>query len=170
MKKWLFFVPLLCLTALAAQEKVAATHEFTITGKVSKGKTITVADLEKLNTQKIGDITITNHLGVTKGVAKGLKGVLLKNVFDGIDFTEENPKKLSEFYLTCIAGDGYKVVFSWNEIFNTETGNSLYLVTEKEGKSVRDMDERILLISPKDLKTGRRYIKGLNKIVVGRVD
>ena len=60
-------------------------------------------------------------------------------------------------------------MFSWNEIFNTETGNNLYIITEEDGKKMNEMDESILIASTKDFKT-RRYIKGLEKIIVERAD
>lgn len=160
-----------CLT-LSAQEKtkITATHQVTVTGAVKQEMVITNADLIRIPAQTIGNVMITSHTGAEKGIAKELKGVLLKDVLKNIVFAEEIPRKLSEFYLTCIASDGYKVVLSWNELFNNESGNNLFIVTEKEGKRMQEMDESILLISPKDFTTGRRYIKGLQKIVVGRVN
>ena len=67
-----------------------------------------------------------------------------------------------------MASDGYKVVFSWNKIYNT--GNNFFIVTELEGKKLRELDQRIVFISTADLKTGRRYINGLTKIEVKRVE
>ena len=40
----------------------------------------------------------------------------------------------------------------------------------KDGKKLKDMEERILIITPTDFKTGRRHIKGLIMIVVGRAN
>ena len=74
------------------------------------------------------------------------------------------------FYFVFIASDGYRVVFSWNEIYNTETGNNFFIVTEMEGKKLYDVDQRIIFISTADLKTGRRYIKGLEKIEVRQLE
>jgi len=81
----------------------------------------------------------------------------------------ETPKVLSEYYFVCIASDNYKVVFSWNEIFNSDTGKSVYIITAQDGKPATGLDNRIALVSPKDQMTGRRYVKGLQKIVVERV-
>jgi hypothetical protein len=172
MKRFACIVSLGFCLALSAQEKskIAATHQVNVTGAVKQEKVITMSDIIRMPAQAIGSIMITNHTGAERGIAKNLKGVLLKEVLKDIVFAEETPRKLSEFYLTCIASDGYKVVLSWNELFNNETGNNLFIVTEKEGKPIQEMDESILLISPKDFTTGRRYIKGLQKIVVGRVN
>ena len=150
------------------QEKVSPTDEFIVTGKVLHEARFTITDLAKFESHKINDVTITNHLGVKKGMATGLTGVLVKDILEKISFDEPNPKNLSEFFVTFIAIDGYKAVFSWNEIFNTETGNHLFIITEKQGKKISHMEERILLMSTADFKTGRRHIKSLNKIVVAR--
>lgn len=150
-------------------QKKKATNGFIITGKVKSEKKITLSDLTQYVSKKIGDITITNHLGAIKGTAKDLKGVLLKDILGKIEFQADNPKVLSEFFITCVASDGYKIVFSWNELFNTETGNNAYIITEKEEIKAVDMEDRVLLISATDFKTGRRYLKGLEKIIVERV-
>ena len=91
-------------------------------------------------------------------------------MLENIEIIVDKPKYLNEFYFIFVAADGYKAVFSWNEIFNTETGNSLYLVTEMNGKKLKEIPERILFISTKDFRTGRRYISGLDRIIIKRVD
>lgn len=172
MKRLACIVSFSCCLVLSAQEKskIAPTNQVTVIGAVKQEKVITISDITQIPAHTIGNVMITNHTGVEKGLAKNVKGVLLKDVLKDIVFAAETPRKLSEFYLTCIASDGYKVVLSWNELFNNETGNNLFIVTEKEGKRIQDMDEAILLISPRDFTTGRRYIKGIQKIVVGSVN
>ena len=76
----------------------------------------------------------------------------------------------SKIYFVFKASDGYKVVFSWNEIYNTDSGNNFFIVTELEGKKLKELEQRIMFISTADLKTGRRYIKGLEKIEVRQVE
>jgi len=98
-----------------------------------------------------------------------VKAVLLKDILDKVEIDSETPKVLSEYYFVCIASDNYKVVFSWNEIFNNATGKSVYIITSVDGKPASTSDSRIALVSPKDQMTGRRYVKGLQKIVVERV-
>lgn len=168
--RYLLIVLLFGFTTLYSQEKIEPSDTILITGKVFKEKTITIHTLAQQNARPIGNVAIINHLGAVKGIAKNMKGVLLKELLDSNCFAEPVPRKLSEFYITCIASDGYKVVFSWNELFNTETGNHTFIVTEKEGKQLSDMNERILLVVPTDQKTGRRFVKGVNKIVISRTE
>ena len=98
--------------------------------------------------------------------ARDVKGILLKDLHGKIDFLPENHKAINKFYLVFEASDGFKVVFSYNEIFHPQGSANLYLVTDYDGKGIKNMDERILIISCNDLKTGHKFIKGLDKIIV----
>jgi hypothetical protein len=94
---------------------------------------------------------------------------LLKDISEKAGIDVSSPKLLSEFYFTCIASDNYKVVFSWNEIFNSAIGAQVMIITESNGQKGDQMEDRIALLSPSDRATGRRYVKGLQKIVIGQV-
>ena len=170
MKKLYILTFLLSSILSFSQKEIQSTDHFTVSGKTKNTITFNAVDLAKLESIVIPDVTITNHLGEKKSVAKSLKGILLTTVLSKIELDNDNAKTLSEFYFICIASDGYKVTFSWNELYNNPVGEHTYIVTQKDDKSVTDMKERILLISTTDFKTGRRYVKGLEKIIVARVD
>lgn len=163
---WIFL--LLLANASFAQKPPAPTQTLRVFGQLKKETVLTRADLQKYATRPIGDVVITNHLGEPRGTAKQMTGVLLRDVLAGMEIDSPSPKELSAFYLICRASDGYQVVFSWNEIFNSPTGDAVFLVTEKEGKKLAEMEDAILLISPSDLRTGRRYVKALAEIEVAR--
>src|SRR5688572_7990513 len=100
------------LPAICQDEK--PTSEFIITGQVKASKTVTLADLKKMKSVSIGDLAITNHLGEKRSEAKGLKGVLLRDVLNLVEISAESPRVLSEYYFVCTANDEYRVVSSWN--------------------------------------------------------
>lgn len=152
------------------QKATPVTNDFVVTGQLKKELTFSLADIEKFTSTAIGDVVITNHLGEPRGTAKQLTGILVKDVLKDLELKEDSPKRFSEFYLTFVAADNYKVVYSWNEIFNSPTGDNVFLITSRDGKKMNDMEESILILTPTDFKTGRRHIKGLRKIVVERVD
>lgn len=163
------FLVVISVTAWG-QKADQATNDFVVTGQVKKEIRFTLADLEMNTSKTIGDVVITNHLGEPRGTAKQLTGILVKDLLRDLELKEDSPKRFSEFYLTFVAIDQYKVVYSWNEIFNSPTGDNLFLITSRDGKKIGDMEERILILTPTDFKTGRRHIKGLSKIIVERVD
>lgn len=162
----IFFLISGCL--VFGQKTAIPTSSFVISGEIKSPVTIQIADLKKWKEVAIGDVTITNHMGEKKSEGKGLKGVLLKDVLGAVEINSESPKGLSEYYFVCKANDGYTVVYSWNEIFNSATGDSAFIVTEKDGKPAASMEDAILMISPKDFKTGRRHVKSLMSIEVRR--
>lgn len=164
----LFGVFILVSLPAFCQKEAGQTTSFIVSGDVKSPVTITLNDLLKSPEMAIGDVIITNHLGEKKSEQKAIKGVRLKDILASVELNNESPKVLSEYYFACKATDGYLVVYSWNEIFNSPSGESVYLITSKNGVSAKDLEESILMISPKDYKTGRRYIKSLASIEVKR--
>ncbi len=170
MKRLTALILVLISVTVWGQKTDQSTNNFVVTGQIKKELNFTLTDIEKYPSKTIGDVTITNHLGEPRGTAKQLTGILIKDLLKDLELNEESPKRFSEFYLTFVAVDNYKVVYSWNEIFNSPTGDNLFLITSKDGKKFKEIEERILILTPTDFKTGRRYIKGLSKILVKRVD
>ena len=145
------------------------TNEFVIKGKLKNEVTISLAELNSMVAVPIGNIKVTNHKGDVKEEIKNVYGVSFKNILSKAILPFEKPKELSSFYFVCIATDSHQVVFSWNEIFNTDVGNNVYLITEKNGIKLKDIPERILLLSKSDSLSGRRYLKNLKEVRVERV-
>jgi len=164
MKKIALLILFLSLTANAQ-----VTKTISITGNIAKPVTVNFTDLKNYNSHSIDSLVILNHKQEYKSTLKKLKGVLLKEVLAKAEFTVNSPKVLSEFYIICIADDGYKVVFSWNEIFNSPTGDQALILTEINGNVAITQKEGIILITPTDKATGRRYVKNLSRITIHQV-
>ncbi|RYY29596.1 MAG: molybdopterin-binding protein [Sphingobacteriaceae bacterium] len=164
MYKLLFLM--LLSTPVFAQEALKPTSNFSISGTVKKATIITMDSLKQYPLKEMGSFKITNHLGDFKHQDEKLKGVLLKDVLSHTAFSVNNPKLLSTLYFVCSAADGYAVVYSWNELYNTPVGDQVYILMEKNGKKAETLPENIQMASMLDLKTGRRYLHNLNKIVV----
>lgn len=164
-----FILLLSSVFGLIAQQKIEASDEIFLTGEVEAPLIFSLKELMKLPAISIPDLKITNHLGEPRGELKNMKGVLITTLLQDLNYKAESPRVLSEFYFTFIASDDYKVVFSWNELFNSPTGEHTFLVTEVNGERMDEMEDRILLICNSDLKTGRRHVKSLNRIIVNRV-
>jgi hypothetical protein len=157
---------LLSFSQIFGQKNIPSTDFFSITGAVKKEQLIALKDIKALKEQKIKDVPIVNHKGEKHGKAQKLRGVKLLDILQKIEIDEASPKKLSEYYLVFEASDGYSVVYSWNELFNSPTGQNTFIVTQKDGVALDDMLDRIVVITPSDFSTGRRFVKGLAKIRV----
>lgn len=153
-----------------AERKIPPTDSLMIYGQIKDFKTYALPDLDTFPKAVIKDQIIYNHNGEIKDTLRGLMGIPLKTILESVQYIYDKPKVLNEFYFVLIASDGYKVILSWNEIYNTETGNNFYIITEMGGKKLKDLEQRIMFISAADLKAGRRYIKGLEKIEVKRIE
>jgi len=169
MKKLLVFF-LLCNTAAFAQQPLKQTLSFSISGQVKNPSVITIDSLNSYPVKAIGDIKVTDHAGTFKHEDDQLKGILLKDILSHTVLTANSPKLFSRFYFACTGNDGYTVVYSWNELFNTEVGNHVSIIMEKNGIKADKMPESIQMTSATDFKTGRRYLHNLEKVVVGEVE
>ena len=150
MKKLILFFVIINSGSIAAQRKLVPTDSLFFQGAIKQEKIISITDLEHYTSKKIDDLVITNQHGEVKDTIRQLKVVSFKSLLDDIEIVVDKPKFLNEYYFVLVAADGYKAVFSWNEIFNTEIGNNLYLVTEMNGKKSREIPEHILFISTKE--------------------
>lgn len=158
-----------CAFSAGAQHDIKPTSSFVVLGEVKAPLTVSIADLKNYRETNIGDVVITNHAGEKKSVAKAMKGVLLKDLLAKAEFVHETPRELSTFYLVCKANDGYTVVYSWNELFNTPVGDGVFIITELEGQPASSLNDSMMMLSTADQRTGRRHVKGLASIEIRRI-
>jgi len=163
--KYLFLLLLLCgCLKSSAQHDVPVTNEFRITGLVKKEITFRISDIGHYRQDSLGDLIIRNRKGDEKSRAKNLKGILLKTLLDAAGIVAEKPKDYASIVIKLTASDGFVNVFSWNELFNTEIGDHVYMITEMNGLDIAHMPERILVFSMADINQGSRHLKGLTKV------
>lgn len=161
----IIFFMFLTIPVFAQEKQTAATNAFAITGKVKNEKIITLSALQQYPSIELNDVNISCSPRKEDKV-KSVKAVLVKTILDSVAFQYEKPRMLNQYYFLFEASDGYKMVFSFNEIYNTEIGNNLYIVTNLQGIELKEMDNRILILTTKDIKSGTRNMKWLSKIVV----
>lgn len=165
-----FLLFLFCSIVAFAQHNIHTSKEIRITGELDADKLVTLEDLKSFSAESIPDLMITNHMGEPRGELKNMKGISVLKILEDLKISVDSPKYLSEIYFTFVATDDYKVVFSWNELFNSPTGAHTFLVTEANGVKLEKMEDRILMICTTDFKTGRRHVKSLDRIIVNRVN
>jgi hypothetical protein len=163
--KILFLLLFISSTLYAQTPTDASTNEFKISGKVKTEKVVSLSDLKSYKSVELQDINVSCSPR-KEDKAKAVKGVLVKNILDSVAFDYEYSRLLGQYYFLFVASDGYKIVFSFNEIYNTEIGNNLYIVTEIDGKDASETSNKVLLLSTKDIKGGSRNVRWLSKIVV----
>jgi hypothetical protein len=168
--KILFVLLFLAATCIArSQENTPPTDRFSIDGKVKNSFSFSLEEAGQYAKIGVDSLVIYNHLMQRRRTIKNIKGILLRDIIEKAVIDVQSPKILSEFYITCIAADNYKVVFSWNELFNTEIGKKVMIITESDGVQAKDGKDKIALMSAADQATGRRFVKGLSKVIIEQV-
>lgn len=138
-----------------------------ITGQVREPVVISMKDLcEMEEVEEVKDLMVICGTGTPKGKIESCKGVLLENVIRKADVIKDGHNDTKKMYIVASAPDGYKVVFSWQEIFNSPMGEGVMILIEKDGESLCDKNSGLELISAKDYFTGSRIVTGLNNIEV----
>lgn len=153
-----------------AQRFVPPSDSIIIYGKIKNPTIFHFSTLDTFKSVTVKNQIIYNQNGEVKDSIKNLRGIPLKNLLNSIEYIYEKPKQLNGFYFVLTATDDYKVIISWNELYNTEIGNDFYILTEANGERLKNMMNRIIFIATADLKTGRRFIKGLKSIEIKCAD
>ncbi len=163
-------VLLLFVTKLMlAQQNIVATDHFAIIGKVKKELLVTLTDLRSYRQTELKNVN-TSCSPKKEEKTELAKGVLIKDILDSVAFAYNSPKELNEFYFVFVASDGYRLVYSFNEIYNTETGKNLFIAVSMDGKDISEMGNRILVLTLSDIKSGKRNMKGLKEIIVCKAE
>lgn len=135
-----------------------------ITGRVKQPLVLCLKELCEMDTEEVKDLPIICGTGTPKGRIVNCRGVLLENVIRKAELIKEEDNDTKKMFVVASAGDGYKVVFSWQEIFNTPIGGGVMILIEKDGESLCREQGCLELISAQDYFTGSRYVKGLESI------
>jgi hypothetical protein len=165
------FTLVLAATSIGfAQKKTFATSDsIVVKGNIKTPLVITPASLSAYKKVTLGNVVIKNHEGKPKDTLMNVQGVLLKDLLTKVELDESNFKKFSEFCIVVKCTDDYTVVYSWNELFNSPTGNATYIITDKDGQKLSQMKDKIAIITPSDYNTGRRFTKSVASIEIKRI-
>jgi DMSO/TMAO reductase YedYZ molybdopterin-dependent catalytic subunit len=94
------------------------------------------------------------------------RGVRLKALLDRAGLAERDRTDWRHTVVVACARDGYRVVFSWPELFNTASGEQVLLLYEHDGAPLRADEGPFALLAAGDLRTGPRHVKWLTTIEV----
>ncbi|MBP9712659.1 MAG: molybdopterin-dependent oxidoreductase [Sterolibacterium sp.] len=149
--------------------RLFVTEQITVTGKVEKPLRLDPAALRKLPLQQVGEVPLVCQSGADKGKLENFKGVRLTDILDQAKILAPGHNDVKKLAIIATASDGYKAVFSWNELYNSPIGEGVMVFFEKNGQPLSDDEGRIALVSSKDSRTGPRHVKWLQAIEVRRV-
>ena len=145
------------------------SHALAVTGVVETPLSLKVADLRLLPPANGGELAVTRHNGDKAETITSYKGVRLRDILDKAVLDAPGHNDVKKLAIIAKATDGYAVVFSWGELYNSPAGEGIIVYYEKNGKALDDNDGEIALISAQDIRTGPRHVKWLNGIEVRKL-
>jgi DMSO/TMAO reductase YedYZ molybdopterin-dependent catalytic subunit len=145
------------------------TTSIKVHGAVEKPLTLRVEDMRAFTPEQTGEFPLICQSGANVGQMENQKGVLLKDILNKAVIQTVAHNDVKKMVIIATASDGYKVVFSWSELFNSPVGDGVMVLFEKEGKPLSDDEGKLALISTKDLRTGPRHVKWLQAIEVRKI-
>ena len=145
------------------------TDSITVSGAVENPLTLRVEDLRNFPPQQISEVPLQGRAGANVGKLIHVKGVRLRDILEKAVVVARDHNDVKKTVIIAGASDGYKVVYSWSEVFNSPLGDGVLVYFEKDGAPLADDEGRIAMISAKDLRTGPRHVKWLQSIEVKKI-
>src|SRR5471032_234699 len=102
-----------------------ASSSLSVTGAVENALTLRVDALRKYPPQQIVTLHLPASRNATDGKLSEVKGVKLRDILDQARIVKRDHNTVKKLAIIATATDGYKAVFSWNELFNSEAGDSV---------------------------------------------
>lgn len=156
-------VVLLLLPQFASSQQPAT---LTVSGDVGASTALTIDELRELSPSPIEDTRAAGAKGPSERAARKYVGVLLRDVLNLVKLKEPEPRGLRKSLILASARDGYKVVFSWAELYLTPIGDGVYVVYERDGAPLLPGEGPLALVSLADTSPGPRHVRWLQRIDV----
>jgi len=153
--------------ALFAQAPGAVTTTLTVKGSVERETVFSLDELKRLPVQRVEDVrSVRDSSGAAPAseTARRYVGCLLRDVLERAKPQEKRRLDFRKSVVIATASDGYRVVFSWAEIYLTPVGDGVLVIYERDGAPLADDEGRIALVSLKDTRPGPRHVKWLQSI------
>jgi DMSO/TMAO reductase YedYZ molybdopterin-dependent catalytic subunit len=153
------------LQSLCGKAIAQVSQEVRVVGAVQTPLTLSVEDLKAFPADKIATLTVRRKVD-DKDVPSTLRGVRLTAVLERAGLLAEDHRDWHHTIVVAIGTDGYRVVYSWPELFNTEDGADALVVFERDGQALADREGRIALAPGHDLRSGPRSVHWLARLDV----
>ncbi|MDD2465883.1 MAG: molybdopterin-dependent oxidoreductase [Desulfobulbus sp.] len=142
----------------------------TIIGRVTKPMSFSLNDLQSMDCLDTGTLPMICGSGEPKGKIGNCRGVLLADLINQAEVLITAHNDTKKMYVVTASDDGYKTVFSWQEIFNSANGERIVVILEKDGQPLHQGCGDVDLISANDHLTGPRYVRRLKTIEIIMVE
>jgi len=137
-----------------------------VVGRVTAPLSLSIETLRAMDCLEIDNLPMICGSGEPKGRIGNCRGVLLADVINRAEVLAPEHNDTKKMFVVAASDDGYKAVFSWQEIFNSPNGDSILVVLEKNGQPLYDGCGEVDLLSGRDHLTGPRYVRQLKTVEI----
>lgn len=150
------------------RKKVSKTDVcLVVDGQVSEPRNFSLSEILEMDRIEVSRVRHACGSGDLKGEIGSCSGVLLTDIINGVQVSVSDHNDTKKMYIITSSNyDGYSTVFSWQELYNTDVGEGVLIVIERDGKKLYENTGRIDLLSSRDVLTGSRYVKNLCHIQI----
>ncbi len=145
------------------------SHELDVTGLVERPLCLKAEDLREMATIEIKALTLICGSGTEKETIESYRGVLLRDILDRASVIITEHHAPNWLYLKLTSNDGYRVIFSWQEINNTAVGDKAIVVFERQGRPLDESEGEFAFVSANDYRPGPRRMRYLRQVEVCEV-
>ena len=145
-------------------------YYLTVTGRVKTPLMLGTDELFGMDVVKTDNLMIICGEGTPKRPLGKCRGVLLTDIINLAEVIAPEHNDTKKTYLVISSEDGYKTLFSWQELYNSATGDGVLVIFEKEGLPLYENHSSADLISMMDYLPGPRWVKNIRRIEVKILD
>ena len=145
------------------------SQQVVINGLVKTPLVLDVNALKQFPHQVTQRVAINTMKGEVRTEPTDFKGVRLIDMLNQAEIIRLDHNDVKKMAIIATASDGYKAVFSWNELFNSANGQGVIIIYQRDGLPLDEKAGQIALISTRDLATGPRFVKWIKEINVLKV-
>lgn len=141
-----------------------------ISGRVTSPLDLSMEQLRAMDILDMENLPMICGSGEPKGHVGKVRGVLLADIINRAKVVVTDHNDTKKMYVVAASDDGYKAVFSWQEIFNSPNGDSIMVLFEKDGRPLYDDSDEADLLSARDHLSGPRYVKRLKNVEIVMIE
>jgi hypothetical protein len=150
--------------------RAQGSASLSVTGSLVDAHTFNADELKPLPQSEIADSRSIERDGIGQTRRIVYRGVLLRDVILAAGFKEKQRHDFRRTLFVATASDGYIGLFTWGELFNSESGNHVLVVLESDGKPLPASEGPFALRSLTDIRPGPRHIRWLQEIRVVQIE
>ncbi|GAP34985.1 molybdopterin-binding protein [Piscinibacter sakaiensis] len=122
--------------------------------------------LRQLGEREAGPFELQCFTGRPIGRLEAARGVRLIDVLDAGGFSMQPRALRKRCIVAAVAADGYRALFSWNELYNGPIGAGVLVIWAQQGQALAPPLGPLALLSAHDHRLGPRHLHGLERIEV----